>query len=202
VIEYNYESNGELIVPAGTKAYGVLSQATPQGFVSLKFDSLEFPVGGQEKINGSALGMDQSLLKGMVNGKNTGKRFLTRAFTGIGSIAAFAVGGRGLGGSIDNSVLLRERLSSNIALAGEQELATLAYQQNIVVTVPANTRFYIVLNDAGITKAASSVVETPPSGMTQNELQELIAVRNEMRTMNRLMQGQSSRENPAKEPEE
>ena len=164
VIEYNYEQNGDLIIPAGTKAYGTLSQVTPQGWVNIKFDALQYPNGEQEKINGSALSMEQGVLKGFVNGRNTGKKFLTRTLTGIGTIAAFAVGGRGLGGQIDNSILLRERLSSNVAMAGEQELAMLAYQQNIVVTVPANTRFYLVLNEPGISSPASFQETTTPTG--------------------------------------
>ena len=142
VIEYNYERDGQFVIPAGAKAYGSLAQATPQGWVSLKFDSIEFPDGRQESINGSAISMEQGALKGFVNGTNAGKKFLTRTLTGVGTIAAFAVGGRGLGGQVDNSILLRERLSSNIAMGGEQQLAMLAYQQNIVITLPANTRFY------------------------------------------------------------
>jgi len=55
VIEYNYEKNGQLVVPAGTKAYGELSQATPQGWVTIKFHTLELPTGEQETIAGSAL---------------------------------------------------------------------------------------------------------------------------------------------------
>ena len=93
-----------------------------------------------------------------------GKRFLTRTLTGIGTIAAFAVGGRGLGGQVDNSILLRERLSSNIAMAGEQDLAMQAYQQNIVVTVPANTRFYLGLERAGRQRPPSFEGTTTFSG--------------------------------------
>jgi hypothetical protein len=163
--------------------------------------------------------MEQGMLQGLVNGKNTGKKFLTRALTGIGTIAAFAVGGRGLGGQLDNSVLLRERLSSNVAMAGEQELAMLAFQQNIVVTVPANTRFYIVLNEPGVTAPAprqdavassgpaalSAAQEVPPgsplAGMSPQELQELIAIRNEMREMNRLIKQQNPPSLPQQEPE-
>ncbi|MEO7651050.1 MAG: hypothetical protein ABIZ80_11330 [Bryobacteraceae bacterium] len=217
VIEYNYERDGEIIVPAGTKAYGTLSQATPQGWVSLKFDALEFPGGRQEKINGSALSMEQGVLKGFVNGTNAGKKFLTRTLTGVGTIAAFAVGGRGLGGQVDNSVLLRERLSSNVAMGGEQELAMLAYQQNIVVTVPANTRFYLVMNEPGV-NAPASLPETsmpafrspqstevqsasPLAGMSAQEMQELIAIRNEMREMNRMIKVQNAQAVVPQEPE-
>ncbi len=202
VIEYNYEEAGQLIVPAGTKAYGELAQATPQGWVSIKFHTLEFPTGEQEQINGSAISLDRTALRGDVNGKNTAKKFLTRTLTGVGTIAAFAVGGRGLTGGIDNSILLRERLASNIALAGEQELAMLAYQQNIVVTVPANTRFYLVLHEAGVSRAPEPAPQRPsqqPSGamlqqtssrtaLSDQEIRELVQLRNELREMNRLMQ--------------
>jgi hypothetical protein len=217
VIEYNYERGGEIVVPAGSKAYGSLAQATPQGWVSLKFETLEFPDGRQEQIDGSAVTMEQGPLKGFVNGTNAGKKFLTRTLTGVGTIAAFAVGGRGLGGQVDNSILLRERLSSNIAMGGEQQLAMLAYQQNIVVTVPANTRFYLVLNEAGVATGAGPEsrrpavpgaaprTETPQTspiaGMSQQELQELIAIRNEMREMTRLIKPQPASTEPVPEPE-
>ncbi len=219
VIEYNYEQNGDLIIPAGTKAYGTLVQATPQGWVTIKFDALEYPNGIKEKINGSSLSMEQGVLQGVVNGKNTGKKFLTRALTGIGTIAAFAVGGRGLGGQVDNSILLRERLSSNVAMGGEQELAMLAFQQNIVVTVPANTRFYLVLNEPGVTTPAprqDTVARggtatlsgaqdgspvSPLAGMSPQELQELVSIRNEMREMNRLIKTQNPPTIPQQEPE-
>jgi hypothetical protein len=212
VIEYNYEASGQLVVPAGTKAYGELAQATPQGWVSINFHTLEFPTGGQEPINGSAISMERGVLRGEVNGKNGAKRFLTRALTGVGTIAAFAVGGRGLTGGIDNSILLRERLSSNIALAGEQELARLAYQQNIVVAVPANTRFYLILHEAGIRRepdpalhlanqqpvAAAFQQASTRAALSEQEIRELIQLRNELREMNRLMQLSGSKpEHPA-----
>lgn len=203
VIEYNYEQDGQLVVPAGSKAYGELLQATPQGWVTLRFNVLELPGGQQEKIAASAISMERTSLRGEVNGKNSGKKFLTRALTGVGTIAAYAVGGRGLGSNaLDNSILLRERLASNVALAGEQEMAQLAYQQNIVVTVPANTRFYLVLHEAGVTRPSDSIgpASAAPStigaptlqtasapGLTPQEMRDMIQLRNEMREMNRLM---------------
>lgn len=186
VIEYNYERNGELIVPAGSRAHGKLTQATPQGWVHVEFDSLELPDRERFPIAASALSMDHGALKGQVNGKNTGKKFLVRAMTGLGTIASFAVGGRGLSGQIDNSVLLRERLSSNIAVAGEQQLSALAYQQNIVVTIPANTRFYLVIAESKNTTATGPRPLAESSFITQ-ELQELLKIRNEMRQMNQLL---------------
>ena len=215
VIEYNYERNGEIVIPAGAKAYGSLAQATPQGWVSLKFESIEFPDGRLESIDGSAVSLEQGALKGFVNGTNAGKKFLTRTLTGVGTIAAFAVGGRGLGGQVDNSILLRERLSSNIAMGGEQQLAMLAYQQNIVITLPANTRFYLVLNEPGVrapvadpalrnpapSPGTDSSAVPPLATMSPQELQELIAIRNEMREMNRLMKVQSTVPTSVQEPQ-
>jgi hypothetical protein len=217
VVEYNYEDDGQILVPAGTKAYGELTGATPQGWVTLKFHSLEFPSGEVEEIAGAALGMQRQALRGDVSGQNHGKRFLTRALTGVGTIAAFAVGGRGLTGGIDNSILLRERIASNVALAGEQEMARLAYQQNIVVTVPANTRFYLVLHQAeagrtsrpqgsgpsGDQRQAPAATSQTASrmGLSDQELAEMIELRNEMRQMNRLLQMSNPRQDPPPLPQ-
>lgn len=211
VIEYNYEQDGEVVVPAGTKAYGELSQATPQGWVNFKFHTLEWPDGRQEEIAASALSMERGLLKGEVNGRNSGRKFLTRALTGVGTIAAYAVGGRGLGNGaagIDSSVLLRERLASNIAMAGEQELALLAYQQNIVITVPANTRFFLVLHGQDTRQFTAAKRTVLTNGMasralkagtqetlSSEEIRDLRQFRNEMRQMNRFLE--SSPASPA-----
>jgi hypothetical protein len=206
VIEYNYERDSQLIVPAGSKAYGELSQATPQGWVTISFSELELPDGRRQKIKGTAVGMDRQMIRGDVNGKKTGIKVLTRALTGVGTIAAFAVGGRSANGGIDNSILLRERVASNVALAGEQQLAQLAYQQNIVVTVPARTQFYLVLQEEATVAVEPRPLPTvPPSPVTaaisDRELQELLQIRNEMREMNRMMQ-QSMQTFPRPEPQQ
>ncbi|MGD0013951.1 MAG: hypothetical protein ABSD56_05955 [Bryobacteraceae bacterium] len=45
---------------------------------------------------------------------------------------------------MDNTILPGDRISQNIGIAGEQELMNLAYSQDVVVTVPGNTRFFLV----------------------------------------------------------
>lgn len=199
IIEYNYENDGVIVVPAGAKAHGELSNATPQGWVDLRFHALELPSGEVQEINASALDMQRQALRGDVSGRNTGKRFLTRALTGVGTIAAFAVGGPGLSGSLDNSVLLRERIASNVAMAGEQELSRLAYQQNIVVTLEANTRFYLVLHEPGTKKMPAAplpIAEKP--GDADPSTADIVRLRNEMREMDRLLQ--SSKQTPVPQP--
>jgi hypothetical protein len=149
-IEYNYERDGEIVMPAGTKAYGELQQANRNGIVALRFRSLELPDGSTEKIEATAESLEYGPLKGSVNGADTAKRVLVRTLTGVGAVAAYLVGGpggfSGASGQLDNSILLRERIASNAGLAGDQELTNLAANQNIVITVAANTRFFIVLS--------------------------------------------------------
>jgi hypothetical protein len=146
VVEYNYEKDGEIVVPAGCKVFGKLEQANRSGHVSIKFDMIEKPNGTSRKIDGSAQGLDYGPLKGRVDGKKNITRFMTRAVTGVGVVASQAVGVRGgLNGPISNSVLIRDRLANNIAQAGDQQMQQIAMSANIVVTVPANTCFYVVL---------------------------------------------------------
>ncbi|MCZ2078309.1 MAG: TrbI/VirB10 family protein [Bryobacterales bacterium] len=200
VIEYNYERDGEIVIPAGTKAVGQLVQANQNGQVGLRFNSLEMPDGSSEVIEGSSVGLDYGPLKGSVSGRNRAKRVLVRSVTGIGSMAAYLVGGPGYGGltgPMDQSILLRERVASNIGLAGEQELTSLAYNQNVVITLPGNTRFYIVLqepsatsrqSDPPVTRAGSqtSVANASAQSLpTAAELRELISLKDELNRMYR-----------------
>ncbi|MGI8741837.1 MAG: hypothetical protein ACR2NN_04575 [Bryobacteraceae bacterium] len=67
VIEYNYERDGEIVIPAGTKAIGQLAQANQNGQVGLRFTTLEMPDGGIESIDGSGVSLEYGPLKGVVN---------------------------------------------------------------------------------------------------------------------------------------
>jgi hypothetical protein len=198
VIEYNYERDGEIVIPAGTKAIGQLAQANQNGQVGLRFTGLEMPDGSTESIEGSGVSLEYGPLKGVVNGRNGAKRALVRSMTGIGTVAASLIGGRGYGGltgPIDQSVLLRERIASNIGLAGEQELMTMAYTQNVVVTLPGNTRFYIVLQESVTTPnrpdltpagVRTNIASAERQGLpTAAELRELMALKNELNRMYR-----------------
>ena len=201
VIEYNYERDGEIVIPAGTKAIGRLVEANQNGQVGLRFTALQMPDGTTETIEGNSVALDHGPLKGLVNGRSRGKRALVRSMTGIGTMAAYLVGGRGYGGltgPIDQSILLRERVASNIGLAGEQELMAMAYSQNVVVTLPGNTRFYIVLQEPVTSSPKPDLI--PAKGPihrmdlasidgqalpTAAELRELVALKNELTRMYR-----------------
>ncbi len=84
VIEYNYERDGEIIVPAGAKAVGHIRNGDRSGYVDIQFDSLLMPDGAVVPIEAAATGLDLRPLKGKGEGKNTGKNVLVRSLSGIG----------------------------------------------------------------------------------------------------------------------
>ncbi len=191
VIEYNFEREGEIVVPAGAKAIGQLRQADRSANVDIRFDRLEMPDGSTQKMDGVAMDLNFRPLKGAVSGTRSGTRFLVRTFSGLGTVAAYLVGNGGSSGfygPLSESALLRERVANNVGIAGDEELNVLGFNQNIVVTVPGNTRFYIVLaaspggRDVGSRRAATSVpvgskAATMPS---LEELRQLMQLRQEL----------------------
>jgi hypothetical protein len=203
VIETHYEQrDGEIVLPAGTKAFGELDTGTRSGYIGIRFHTLQMPDGTTEKIEAGAMSLDFGPLKGQVSGRNRGKQFLARTLTGVGTVAVFAVGHPGgLTGSMDNSIPLRDRISQNIGMAGEQEVMNLAYSQDIVVTVPGNTRFFIVLQQGAGREGAKPEL-LPAGNGTQGktaiasnggrpglpsaaELRELISLKQELDRMYR-----------------
>jgi hypothetical protein len=194
VIEYNFEREGEIVVPAGAKAIGQLRQADRSGNVDIRFDRLEMPDGSTQRMDGVAMDLSFRPLKGAVSGTRSGTRFLVRTFTGLGTVAAYLVGNGGSSGfygPLSESALLRERVANNVGIAGDEELNELGFNQNIVVTVPGNTRFYIVLatgsggHDTGSRQAATSVPVGSKAATipTLEELRQLMQLRQELSAM-------------------
>ena len=144
VVEYNYERDGEVLIPAGSRVVGKLSQADPSGFVNITFSSIEFPGGGTVSIE--AIGADMSLqaIKGKVTGKQVGRSMLVRSLAGIGETAAMIVGAPSANGAVSENDLLRMRVADNIGNAGDEQIMRMMAMQHIVVSVPAGTEIYIV----------------------------------------------------------
>jgi type IV secretory pathway VirB10-like protein len=159
VVEYTYAIGDRIVVPAGARVYGQLQQADRSGFVGVKFDEIELLDGQREKIEAIGAGLDLGPIKGTVYGKNTGKNFLIRAASGIGSLAATLVGNNS-SAAFSEGDLLRERVSENIGDAGDSELMSLNLTSRVVVSVPADTKIYIVFtkhdeSQAGLHRVAS-----------------------------------------------
>ena len=148
VIEYNYEHNGEIVVPAGAKAFGRLEAADRSGYIAVRFDSLMLPDGSSISMEAAATDLELRPLKGKVEGKHTGKNILVRSLAGVGEIAATLAGRGSLNQSLSEGDLLREKVSNNIGQSSDQEVARLAITEHLVVSVPADTEIYVVLEKA------------------------------------------------------
>jgi type IV secretory pathway VirB10-like protein len=193
-IEYNYERDGMILVPAGTTVFGDVQQASSQGYLNVRFHTLRMPDGREETIEATGVSLDHQLLKGEVAGKNTGKKLLSQTLSGAGTVAAYVVGagGAGLSRAVTGETLLRDRLANNVALAGEQELTTAAFAQNVSVTVPANTRFYIVLQKPAVATTPARVAEPAVPSVEMPTVQELRELMDLRREINRMYQESNS----------
>ena len=182
VIEYNYEQNGEIVIPAGAKAFGHLEAADRSGYVGIRFDSLMMPDGTFANLEATATDLQLRPLRGKVAGKSTGKKILVRSFAGVGEIAATLVGRGSLNQPLSESDLLRERVSNNIGQASDQTVANLAITERIVVSVPADTAIYVVLQKP--TKESVRTARTQPETQTPQpsieELRQLMQLQREL----------------------
>jgi len=184
-IEYNYERDGEIVVPAGAQVIGSLQQADRSGYVGIRFDTIQMPDESTREIDATAMSLSFGPLKGVVSGKRTGTNFVIRAFTGIGQAASYIVGSNGLNAPLSQGALLRDQVATNIGIAGDQQLNSFALSQNIVVSVPGNTRFYVVI-EKGTTAyeeqarpARSQQAGNSPLP-TAEELRQLMQLRQEL----------------------
>jgi type IV secretory pathway VirB10-like protein len=143
VVEYTYAIGDQIVIPAGTRVYGKLRQADRSGLVDVKFDELELLDGAREGIDAIGTALDLGPIKGTVIGKNTGKNFLIRTVSGLGSVAAMIVGNN-TSSAFSEDDLIRERIAENAGTAGDTELMNLNSNSRVVVSVPADTKIYIV----------------------------------------------------------
>src|SRR5579863_6376573 len=194
-IEYNYERNGEIVLPAGSRVFGKLSRVSPSGFVGFQFERMETPEGTVERIDATSMDLKFGPIKGTVSGRNRGKNFLVRSLTGIGTVGAYVVGGQGttgFNGPISENSVVREQMANNIGMAGQDEINTISANQSIAVTVPGNTRFYVVVEKgtseetgrpaAGPTDAGNGDISARKAP-TLEELRQLIQLRSELNQM-------------------
>lgn len=145
VVEYTYAIGDHIVIPAGSIAIGQLRQADRFGNMDVKFTELDLSEDNKEAIDASGRALDMGPIKGTVTGKNTGKNFLIRAGSGLGSVAAMMVGNN-TSSAFSEDDLLRERVAENIGEAGDSELMNLNANSKIVVSAPADTKIYIVFS--------------------------------------------------------
>jgi hypothetical protein len=144
VIEHNYERDGEIIIPAGSRAVGKITQADPSGLVNITFSSIEFAGGEMVPIEAVAADTNLEAIKGKVTGKQTGKSLMMRSLSGIGETAAMMVGAPSGNSAFSENDMLRMRLADNIGNAGDEQIMRMMTIEHIVVSVPAGTEIYLV----------------------------------------------------------
>jgi hypothetical protein len=176
VIEYNYEQDGEIVVPAGSRAIGRLEAADRSGLVSVRFDSLTLPNGEDLPIQALATDLSLRPLKGKVQGRNGGKNLLVRSMSGIGQVAATLLGRGSLNQPLSEGDLLRERVSNNIGSTADQEVSQLSITEHLAVTIPAETEIYVVLQKRSGRVSTSTPAEAEvrsEAGSNRLNLEEL-----------------------------
>jgi hypothetical protein len=182
VVEYNYEQNGEIVIPAGTKAFGHLEAADRSGYVGIRFDSLMLPDGSSVSLEAAATDLELRPLRGRVEGRHTGKNILVQSFAGVGEIAATLVGRGSSSQPLSEGDLMRERVSNNIGQASDQTVANLALTQHIVVSVPADTEIYVILQKRTKDPISSPRAVSPQAANQLNieELRQLMQLQREL----------------------
>jgi hypothetical protein len=173
VVEYNYEQNGEIVIPAGAKAFGHLESADHSGNIGIRFESLLMPDGSSVALEAAATDLQLRPLRGKVEGKHTGKNVLVRSFAGVGEVAATLVGRGSLNQPLSEGDLLRERVANNIGQAGDQTVANLALTERIVVSVPADTEIYVILQKTAKETGQSSHLTVPSQSVNRSNIDEL-----------------------------
>ena len=144
VIEHNYERDGQILIPAGSRAVGKITQADPSGLVNIAFSSIEFASGETVPIEAVAADTNLAAIKGKVTGKQSGKSLMVRSLSGLGETAAMIVGAPSGNSAFSENDMLRMRVADNIGNAGDEQIMHMLTLQHIVVSVPAGTEIYIV----------------------------------------------------------
>lgn len=172
VIEYNYERDGQVIIPAGARAVGKITQADPSGLVNIAFSSLEYPDGSTVPIDAVAADMNLQAIKGKVTGRQRGKSMLVRSLSGIGETAAMIVGAPSANSGFSEDDLMRMQIANNIGNAGDEQIMKMLTLEHIVVSVSAGTEIYVVFEKSAGANIPDSkkTIEVPnePSDLTQS----------------------------------
>ena len=156
VVEYSYERDGAVLIPAGSRVVGKISQADPSGLVNITFSSIEFPGGERVAIDAVAADMSLQAVKGTVTGKQAGRSMLVRSLAGIGETAAMIVGAPSANGAVSENDLLRMRVADNVGNAGDEQIMRMMTMQHIVVSVSAGTEIYVIFEKSQQANAAGA----------------------------------------------
>jgi type IV secretory pathway VirB10-like protein len=158
VIEYNYERNGQIVLPAGSRAIGRINSADPHGNMAIAFESILLPNGSTVPISAVAVDTNLRVLKGQVTGSSRGKAMLVATLSGIGQTTAMMLGNNS-SAALSGQDMIRSQLSQNMGNTADTQIAKMISNERIVVTLAAGTEFYLVFTKAALPQSTSQ----PPS---------------------------------------
>jgi len=164
VIEHNYERDGQIIIPAGSRAVGKITQADPSGLMNITFSSIEFASGETVPVEAVAADMSLAAINTCITdvvGNAHAKHVIfaegaIRESRAVKSHGAIAFGPRRNRGD--------DRWSAH-----EQTMRMLT-MQHIVVSVPAGAEIYLIFAKSQALPAShetSPKVETTSLPATQ-----------------------------------
>jgi hypothetical protein len=140
------------------------------------------PNGSSVSLDAAATDLQLRPLKGKVEGKHTGKNILVRSFAGVGEVAATLVGRGSLNQPLSEGDLLRERVANNIGQASDQTVANLVLTERIVVSVPADTEIYVILQKTTKENTQPPRIQSSSASGQMNieELRQLMQLQREL----------------------
>jgi hypothetical protein len=162
VIEYNYERNGQIVLPAGSRAIGHINSADAHGHMAISFDSVDLPNGSAVPISAVAVDTNLRSLKGQVTGSSRGKAMLVATLSGIGQTTAMMLGNN-TSTALSGQDMMRAQLSQNMGNTADTQIARMISNERVIVTLAAGTEFYMVF-----TKAALPQNSTQQSSLATN----------------------------------
>jgi hypothetical protein len=163
VVENTYAVGDTVLVPAGARIFGKLSQADTQGNVGVDFTEIDLFDRSREKIEAIGTSTDMGPIQGNVYGRRNGRNFLIRALSGLGSTAMMVVENN-VNGPYSESDMIRERAADNLGMATDRQLMQLNSGTHVSVSVPANTKIYVVWtqHQKGTDASAAAKANTAP----------------------------------------
>jgi hypothetical protein len=162
VIEYNYEREGKIVLPAGSRAIGRINSADAHGNMAISFDSVDLPNGSTVPISAVAVDTNLRSLKGQVTGSSRGKAMFVATLSGIGQTTAMMLGNNA-SAALSGQDMMRAQVSQNMGNTADTQIAKMISNERIVVTLAAGTKLYMLL-----TKPALPLNSTQQSSLAAN----------------------------------
>jgi type IV secretory pathway VirB10-like protein len=149
VIEYNYEHNGQIVIPAGSRAIGRIDSADSHGYMGFSFEEIVLPGGTSVPISAIAVDTNLRTLKGVVKGNSRKVAMAVATMSGIGQTAAMSVGNSN-SSVFSSQDMLRERAAQNMGNTADTQVQSIMSNQRVTVTLGAGTEMYLVFRKPAV----------------------------------------------------